>query len=60
MKTPRVVGEAAMCEQPKDYEAIQHKLENEARWCLIMERGLIAVSVVVLLVLGFLFYKLFK
>jgi hypothetical protein len=59
MKTPRVVGEAAMFEQPKDYEAIQHKLENEARWCLLMERSTTVLAVVLMFVVGYLVFGLY-
>ena len=52
-------GIAAMFET-KDYSDLTHRLEHEERFCVIMERGLIAVSVVVLIISGFLLYELLK
>jgi hypothetical protein len=49
-----------MFEQPKDYVDLKHRLEVEEHFCAIMERGLIAVSIVVLIVSGFLLYELLK
>jgi hypothetical protein len=49
-----------MLEQPKDYVDLTHRLEHEEHFCIIMERGLIAVSIVVLIVSGFLLYELLK
>jgi hypothetical protein len=49
-----------MLEQPKDYVDLAHRLEREEHFCALMERGLIAVSVVVLIVSGFLLYELLK
>ena len=48
-----------MFEQPKDYEAIQHKLENEARWCLLMERSTTVLAVVLMFVVGYLVFGLY-
>ena len=52
-------GIAAMFET-KNYSDLTHRLEHEEHICALMERGLIAMSIVVLIISGFLLYELLK